>query len=485
MTSARTRALAAALLVGAAALRVWASTGDRALLDGDEAVVGIQALRIAHGDLQTFFLGQPYGGTLEAFLAAAPVRLSGAATWALRLGPFVCTVVAAVLLHRLARRLHGPTAATLSAAVLLAWPPVYVWFGMHAASFYASSLALGVATCLLLVTIADDRRWQWYALLGLVVGLAWWQAPYIVYFALPGLGWLALHRHWAALVRLPMALPTAAVGALPWLAANVGHGFPSLDTQYYESGGTYLGKLWYVGHTGLAIATGFKAPYSTELPGGVVVHAAYVALAVALVVAVVIGVRHRRLWALGLAVFPFVYALNPLPPTSAHGRYFFFLSPWLALLAGEVASRSTRWLAGVAAVLAGTTVVGVIGMNRVPWEIPYREATGPVTELLASRDVDRVFAEYFTAYKLVYETNEGVLATPFVGVRDVATDQRVRAATTVAYVFPTTLPGVPEDVALFDELGVATDQVTVDGYVVVFPARPVLPEELGPALLVP
>src|SRR5437763_3515189 len=50
------------------------------ILDGDEALVGIQAERIAAGaehPLPVFFYGQPYMGALEAYLAAGLVRLVG------------------------------------------------------------------------------------------------------------------------------------------------------------------------------------------------------------------------------------------------------------------------------------------------------------------------------------------------------------------------------------------------------------------------
>src|SRR5439155_26710313 len=50
------------------------------VLDGDEALVGIQAEHIAAGadyPLPVFFYGQPYMGSLEAYLAAGIFRLIG------------------------------------------------------------------------------------------------------------------------------------------------------------------------------------------------------------------------------------------------------------------------------------------------------------------------------------------------------------------------------------------------------------------------
>src|SRR3954447_15130924 len=60
------------------------------ILDADEALVGIQAERIAAGaahPLPVFFYGQPYMGALEAYLAAGLFHLVGPSVPALRLVP--------------------------------------------------------------------------------------------------------------------------------------------------------------------------------------------------------------------------------------------------------------------------------------------------------------------------------------------------------------------------------------------------------------
>jgi hypothetical protein len=79
-------------------LLIWRSPG---VLDGDEALVGIQAERIAAGTahpLPVFFYGQHYMGSLEAYLAAGLFRLVGPSVSALRLVPlfFALLLVALV-----------------------------------------------------------------------------------------------------------------------------------------------------------------------------------------------------------------------------------------------------------------------------------------------------------------------------------------------------------------------------------------------------
>jgi hypothetical protein len=477
-----TTALTSLVALGVA-LRVWVQLGDIALLDGDEAVVGLQAMRIAGGDEQTFFLGQRYGGTLEATLASLPMRFE-TSVWSLRVVPAVLSVVAAALVLVIGRRtLPDRRSATLAAAVQFAWPPVFVWFGTRSLGFYASSLALGLAAVACLVIAADDERRRWPVGLGLAAGLAWWQAPYLVYFAVPaGLWWIG-HAGWRALPRLWPSVPAFVVGALPWLAANVGNGFPSLDAGRYPAGESYLAKVWYSIHTGLPLATGLKLPFNALWSAGAVGRTTYLAVAAVIGVSVVLGLARRRLWAFGLAAFPLLFAMNPLPPTAGHGRYFLFLSPWLALLVGELASRSRAALGAGFVALGMTTALGVHALDSIPWRVLSRPATEPVAEVLLERGTSYAFTEYFTAYKLVFESEEAVLATPYTAVRDPAIDAAVRDAPRPAYVFTTVDPALTTALAGLERLAVDFDRVDVDGYVVLFPERRVLPEELSPTPL--
>src|SRR4051794_38180988 len=50
--------------------RLLAFSGAIRAVDSDEAVAGLMARGLAHGDLHVFFWGQSYGGTLDTFLLA-------------------------------------------------------------------------------------------------------------------------------------------------------------------------------------------------------------------------------------------------------------------------------------------------------------------------------------------------------------------------------------------------------------------------------
>ncbi len=76
-------------LLAALLLRVWLIVRTGGVIDGDEALVGIQAQRILRGQFPIYFYGQPYMGSLEAYLAALLFALFGASVWTLRAEPML------------------------------------------------------------------------------------------------------------------------------------------------------------------------------------------------------------------------------------------------------------------------------------------------------------------------------------------------------------------------------------------------------------
>src|SRR5579872_1476982 len=76
------------IVAAGAALRVWVvHTPSLGYLDSDEAVVGLMARHLLHGQFSTFYSGQRYGGSGEAALVAAAFWIAGAGQLALELVP--------------------------------------------------------------------------------------------------------------------------------------------------------------------------------------------------------------------------------------------------------------------------------------------------------------------------------------------------------------------------------------------------------------
>src|SRR5690349_2255542 len=73
-------------------LRLWLVVRAGGVVNGDEALVGIQAQHILHGERPIYFYGQVYMGSLEAYLIAALFALFGSSTWTFRLEPLILSL---------------------------------------------------------------------------------------------------------------------------------------------------------------------------------------------------------------------------------------------------------------------------------------------------------------------------------------------------------------------------------------------------------
>src|SRR2546427_247871 len=76
-------------LLLAVIIRVWLVARTHGVIDGDEVLVGVQAEHILRGELPIYFYGQPYMGSLEAYLVAILIAIAGPSAWTLRGEPIL------------------------------------------------------------------------------------------------------------------------------------------------------------------------------------------------------------------------------------------------------------------------------------------------------------------------------------------------------------------------------------------------------------
>ncbi len=343
--------------VGGVVLRVWVYRSVLGIPNSDEAVVGLMSRHALHGDFTTFFWGQYYGGTQEPLLTAPVFYVFGSSWLALRIVPIV---------------LSG---------------------------------------------VADARR---VGLFGLVFGLAFWETAQIVPIAAPLVAWtiwkqpLCLRRLWAA-------LPLAAIGALPWIVWNAEHDWRSVDVSYGVDS-TYWHRLRVFVSPLMPMMIGLRELWTqTRILPAALTLLVYSVLVAGFVYGA-IKTRHRTtsvLYVVAIA-FPFLYAISQWTLESGEPRYLVVLTPVLALLLAQVATR--YWAAVAVTALAGALSVVVLHRAAIVAAHPNHDtppaAFRPLISTLDRLGVHRVYASFWIAYRLSFETRERIIAVKndFTGV---------------------------------------------------------------------
>ncbi len=228
-------------LVLALALRVYFLVQSNGMMEGDEAILGIQAERILHGARPIYMYGQAYMASWDAYLAAPLIALFGPSGTVLHAVTLIESLLLVPLFGALATRMFRTERARLPAMLLAAIPPVYVGVvELHFWGGYIETLILGSALLLVTLRIADrwalnqPTHWLWL-LAGLLAGFAWWIDPLIIYYLLACALWLTL----PAVVRFSLAgeraaqrlarlAPGAIKGALAFGGAALVGAFPAI-----------------------------------------------------------------------------------------------------------------------------------------------------------------------------------------------------------------------------------------------------------------
>ncbi|MGH9279062.1 MAG: glycosyltransferase family 39 protein [Acidimicrobiales bacterium] len=471
----------AALLVAGTGLRAWALASAAGAFDSDSAVPALMARQILRGDLPVFYWGQPYGGSLESLVSAALFAVLPPWVFIVKLVPMLFCAAAAALTWRIGRRLVGPEAAALAAAVF--WVvPFTVWYSTKSGPYWAS-LACALLSVLLLLRLADAERPPWWeaGALGLALGLAWWSNLSVLLIVPVAVLFLGgrLVRHW----KLSWAVAGGFVaGAAPWIAYNLRHDWASLNIGAGQLESTYTGRLRGFFTTALPLAMGLRRTFTHEWLLGPIGPLLYLAALGGFVVFAVRAARgsDRRLWLLGgvVAVYPFVYAASPFTWYVAQPRYVLYLLPFLALLAGRAAAGSpARAAVGVVLIV----VIAVVGIARFPTDEPKAAGavvpvgTSEIHHLLRDHGITHAYSDYWIAYRLTFESRERTIVAPIALWRYQPYQDEVAAAPRPAYIFLSDSPSLPQFLAAATTRSVPVDVFTEGRWTVAVPHAKVLP----------
>ena len=314
-------------------LRLWIL--GRAPVNADQAVVGLMAGEILHGHFFAFYWGQSYGGG-EPYVVAALFALFGQSRLVLGLAPILLDAVGTLLVWRIGRRLFDQRVGVLASLLFWLWPEVYLYLSTVEWGFRYLALVCGLAVLLFSLRLADhhpSRLLDWVGL-GLSLGLGWWCSPEIAYYAAPALLWIVYRsigtRTWPRPTGVLLFLGATALGALPWLGANVGHGYPSLQPVAQQLSQAWVGRFGVFFQHVLPLVLGLRLRGSGDWLGGPAfgLTACLLLGSVLLAWTVLLALRRRALPLVFFVVlFPFAYTYAPYSAFWNDGRYALYLRP--------------------------------------------------------------------------------------------------------------------------------------------------------------
>lgn len=437
--------------VSGALLRAWIVVSQVGRMDADEAVWGLMAKHVLDGELPTFFWGQTYGGTLEAFLSAPFVAVFGAHKLTVEIVPILLHVAAALLVWRIGRRFLAEPLARVAAALYWVWPAYSLWKSTKAHGFYAAGTVLVLLAILLAFRLFERVTARDVALLGVVAGAGWWTTPQTIVVLVPVLVWLLVSRP-AVFRSVYLLVAGALVGAAPWIVYSARHGWATtVSGSTVDSVGVWLDHLTGIFRRGWPAILGLRVPWQQDwLLSPWVGRALYAAVILGFVwlfARVMFGKKrelHAQTLLLILAMFPLILASSSDGFYTAEPRYFHLLVPVVVLLVVYALGRWTATIATIAVTLAVIlSATGLALMARyettavhvpVPVELP--PDVSPAIEVLEENDVRHVHTHYWISYLITFLTDERIIASPDTDtVRNAEWAAEVAADPEAAHVF--------------------------------------------------
>jgi hypothetical protein len=459
-------------------IRLWTLRSPLGQYNSDDAVVGLMAFRINAGEHFLFYWGQDYGGAFEPEITAIVFKVLPANSLTLRIAPMGLHALSAWLLACVGTRVLDRGRGELAGLLWWMAPSVGVLWSIHAGGYYGALVAVGLGIALLALRLRErlDRRDA--VALGALLGIGVWTSPQIALLVAVPLGYLALRRTTWRLA--PYIAVPALVVLIPWLRHQRNHHWVSLRPPAAVLPMTYFDRVrvWW---RALPTMLGFQLPYRSTwiFPGAVVMFAAVVVALVVVIARTRPASRFLIMWAIAV---PFWFALSPYATSAFVIRYLYPCLPILALVIAISFRRHVTALVvlAIAAVLSVVTIVDTANYTEAHPRFSYETTPPDLTPLIEHLDaagIDRVWADYFVAYRLTFATGERIIAAPIDSSRYVPYVEQVRAARTNTYVLAACDAFFGR--SRFDEHDVAYTEVIVDDFVVFTLSEPGRPADLG------
>jgi hypothetical protein len=433
----------AGLLLVSILVQSWLVSSKRIPMSSDQAIVCLMAKHILErGEHPVFYYGAAYAGSLEPHYVAGVFAVLGDTPESYRIAMGGLVLLMMIGVYAVTRQAFGRLPAVLALAYLAVPPFFFLYKGLTSDGHYDAFNLFAVCVLLLCLWIeralTEGRNLRaLFAGLGFFFGLGWWINPITAPISGAAFAWLFFRKEPRPPIRhVAYLLAGFAVGSAPWTIWNVRHGWVSLASPQMGlvDARRALHNLSEVVGTSLPLLAGgsrlrIGASWDTFPFSQAVVMLVLLALLVPGLQRVVRGDRVFRLFFVCFLflVLTAIWSQRYLPGEPRLLFPYYVLVPPVIASGFESMSRR-RFGRGLAAACGGVLLFA----HASSMAVEYRHLENTGTEVTASLDgltrvlddqrVRHVYTDYWTAYRLSFESNERIVAAPIPG------DEAVRYA---------------------------------------------------------
>jgi hypothetical protein len=525
----KSRLLLGLILAAGLVLRGYLLLASGKYVDGDEAMVGIQALDILRGHHTVFFAGELLAGSLEAYLVAPVFWVFGASAVTLRVVPLAFSLAFVWLNYHLADRAYGAPTGLLSALMVALGPLPLTVLSLKTWGGYIETAALGELALLLTMVVlplsrGDVRARRYVALIGLISGIATWMHPLYFYYLFTVGVVLVVWRFWRNWLDMPAFAAPFLLGSAPlWLGYLSQTQGPAVSSV---AGLVPADALWPTVRASLSYLITDALPSLWGLrpiKGPMPWSAAVIVVPIYTAGMVYAGRRYLadrggdrqnlgRVLIVFLLLSPLIFMLGALtngnytviiPGSGLLSRYLTPLYTVLPIFVAALAWRAARraWWRPVllVAVIIGVNVWGHVAYDptasmRSPFEnVPLPASNAELTGFLSLQNIHYAYSTHWIGYRVMFDTHLDVQTYDYVeGTYGVNRLSRASAAVEAspeppAYIlFNPRWKTPPPLESQLHQLGVTYRKSELQDYVVYYElSRRVRPSEIMDALVWP